>query len=402
MKRLVLAMLLTCLVLSLMATNFTMSGDFRTRLSSYKDINMDDSKNFTDSRAQLSFNAEIEKGLNFIYTLRTGDYVWGNAMTSNKVDVKTHHAYIDWICPLTGMEAKAGYQAWYDHKSLVLDDDIAALIVSKKDLMPGMNLQFGYSNLAESSNGSNPKDNTVYMLNLDQAINDDMGWGFNTLVDMTKDVSDNGVMNVWFMPFMTAKMGMLNLDIMGAYNYGSYEKGALVGSTLKDVTNGGFAGVLTLDLNLEQSGNAGINFLYSSGDDGTDPESTTQFNTISNYYMNGLEYFGTGIHDGVSGGWFDANNNGLGMMSIVGKYSYPMNERTELRIAAGMVSSSEEPANGETAMGTEVDLGMNYKFYDAYTIKLVGAYAMPGDYFKVGADSPDAVYEISSVLSLEF
>ena len=90
------------------------------------------------------------------------------------------------------------------------------------------------------------------------------------------------------------------------------------------------------------------------------------------------------------------------MMSIVGKYTYPMNERTELKLAAGMLNSVEKNGNGETAMGTEVDLGMNYKFYDAYSIKLVGAYAMPGDFFKVGADSPDAVYELSSVLSLEF
>jgi len=398
MKKLTLVMLLIGLVMSLMATNFTMSGDFRTRMSYFKAINADDASNFTDSRAQLSFNAEVEKGLNFIYTLRTGDFVWGNNTFANNVDVKTHHAYVKWLCPLTGMEAKAGYQAWYDHKSLVLDDDVAALIVTNKDLVPGFNFQLGYVNLAESSNGSAVKDNTVYMFNVDQAISEDMGWGFNTLIKSTKDVADNGMMDIWFMPFMTAKLGMLNLDLMGAYNYGSYEKFAAG----KDATNGGFAVVCDLNANLETAGNAGLNVLFTSGDDGTDPESMTQFHTISNYYMNGLEYFGTGVHDGVNGGWFDASNNGLGMMSIVGKYSYPMNDRTELKLAAGMLNSVEKNGNGETAMGTEVDLGMNYKFYDAYSIKLVGAYAMPGDFFKVGADSPDAVYELSSVLSLEF
>lgn len=399
MKKVVLMTILTVVAVTLLATNFTMSGDLRTRLSMYKEVGADEGVNFIDSRGQLTFDAEIEKDLNFVYTLRSGDLVWGEpgqGYWSNQVNVKTHHMYLKWKCPFTAMDAKVGLQAWYDHKSLVLDDDIAAIMVTKNDVMPNMNLQLGYLSFNESVNGLNSRDSDGFLINLDHKLNDDMAWGLNTIIKRDKTVADDALLDLWFMPFFTFGMDALSADAMFALSYGSYAKQAPGG---KDVSNMGMALALDASYDMKEMGVPGINFLYASGDDGTDPESTTQFNTISNYYMNGLEYFGTGAHDGVNGGWFDANNGGKGLMSVVFKYSYPVNEKLEAKFAAGMLNSIEESSNGETAMGTEIDLGMNYKMFEKYTVKLVGAFVMPGEYF--GPD-PDSVYELSSVLSVEF
>jgi len=397
MKKTLILTILLMVVVGLMATDFTISGDFRTRLSLYKDIDMVlnnyEAGNFVDSRANLTIKADIDKNLNFVYTLRSGNLVWGGDDSwSNNIDVKTHNAYVNWICPFTGVDATAGHISWNDHTSLVLDDDLPAVVLRKNNIAPNLDLEFGYLVFQESQFNAYPRDSDGFLLNVDYKINNDMAAGLNTIIHREKTTRGEQENNFWIMPFFTYANFGIDADAMFALNYGSYER-----NSGDDVTNMGMAFALDLKYDTKDFGIPGINFLYTSGDDGSDPEETTVFNTLSTYYHSGLEYFGVGIHDGVQ--TFDPSNNGLGLMSVVLNYKYPVNPKFDVLFAAGMVNSIEESATGETDMGIEVDLGLSYKLFDNYTFKLAGAYVMPGEFY--GKDLDD-IYEVSSVLSINF
>ncbi|HPK40127.1 MAG TPA: hypothetical protein PKZ69_00770 [Candidatus Cloacimonadota bacterium] len=397
MKKILVLTILTMVVVGLMATNFSVNGDFRTRLSLYKDLGMVlndlEAGNYVDSRANVTLNAQVDKNLNFVYSLRSGNLVWGgNAGWSNNIDVKTHEAYVNWVCPFTSLNAKAGFMSWADHKSLVLDDEIPVLLLRKDNVAPNLDLEFGYIVLEESQFNAYPRDSDGFLFNVDYKINDDMATGLNTVVHRQKTNAGEQENDFWIMPFFNYANFGFDVDATFALNYGMYER-----NSGDDVTNMGMAFALDAKYDTKGFGTPGINFLYTSGDDGTDPEKTATFNTLSTYYQNGLEYFGIGIHDGV--GTFDPTNSGLGLMSVVLNYTYPVNPRFDVKFAAGMINSIEENYAGETAMGTEIDLGINYKLHDNYMFKLVGAYVMPGDFY---GDDLDPVYEISSLLQVKF
>ena len=411
MKRSVLVLVCLTILVSLVAVDYKVNGDFRTRFTFYKDFNVS-SSSIIDSRAQMQFTLNTSDNAKFVYMLRSGDIIWGDNATgggvgaptigNHRVNVQTRHAYLDYTCPVTDINVKIGLQPWYDHRSLVLDDDFAAIMLSK-DLGNGLNIEGGFAVLEEAKTTVNKTtDNSLFLLTVSKTMNDQFNFGGNVLFERGTTAADKDMMQAWIMPYCTWNMDALSTDVMAAYNYGKVTEGLANGD---DITNGGVAATLKLGYDLKDAGKAGINVLYSTGDDGSDPKSTTSFNTISSYHVNGLEYLGVGINDTYPSFWFDANNGGLGIMSIVGTYAYPFNEKFTGKFAAGIVNSVEKRSvNGkdESNMGTEIDLGGSYKLYDSLAFDFCGAYVLPGDYYKVGTDSPDNVYEVSGVLNYGF
>ncbi len=412
MKRIVLLMVLTALFITLVATDITTSGDFRTRFTWYKDFGNSLAQNYFDSRAQLKFDVSLEKDLSFVYLLRSGDMLWGGSSAgefSKAINVKTRHAYLDWKCPFTGMNVKLGLQPWYDHRSLVLDDDMAGLILSS-EMNENTTVQYGYVQWEEANEESelNGYDKQMYMVNFDSKLNEELGLGLNTLFNRFRNDAEYSAYDMWLMPFVTYTTGPLSLDGMFALSMGNSPKA--LGTD--DLKNSGMAISVKADYDMQSQGTYGFDFLYTSGDDGSDPKSTTEFKTISSYYMNGLEYLGIGVHDSfwLNGNpmptyYFDGNgqlnNHPFGIMSMVIKGNYPLKEKTNIHFAAGMVNFSTKIKNSnmKTDIGTEFDLGVKHQLYEKLSVDLVGAYVLPGEAY--GPDL-DNVYEVSSVFTLEF
>lgn len=404
-KVLVLALLITTTI-SLFAVEF--SGDFRTRFTLYQWFGKDvDSESFIDSRAQIQLKANPSEDFYVTYMIKAGDYIWGDdegtGMFSNKVNVKTKHLFAEYH-GFENTSVKLGLLPWYDQKSLVLDDDIAGIFVNHR-MMEDLNIEVGYSVLYNSMTNNDDydygdADQSLFFLSVDKS---EM-FGFNTIISTYKEIGDSGkessMMDLWFMPYFRYNFSGLNIDAMFAYTHGSYEKWASNG---KDVTNSGYAFALDVEYDTNGFGIPGLNILFASGDDGEDEESTSAFYTLSAYYMNGLELLGAGVHDSSPKDfWFDPFNKGDGFLSVVARYAYPVSEKLTARMALGMVSSIES-VNAEikdkTDMGTEINIGFDYKLSDNVALHFIGAYAMPGEYF--GKDLDDA-YEISSVLNVKF
>ena len=359
--------LATLLVLSLsLCLAVEISGDARTRMSWNSWFNpASSSQSIYDSRAQIQFKMNPAEDFYFVYMLRAGNYIWGDhkgtGEYSKKGTLVTKHLYFDYN-GIEDMSFRVGLLPWYDRKSLVLDDDIAGFLITRK-LNEEMTLEVGYGHLYEafSSYPNAPYGDADVALGLIGFDMSDM-YGVNTIIKRYQNPAKKSMLDLWFMPYFSYNYMGVQIEAMAAYNYGSYAE-AFTDSLgkAKDVTNGGYAFSLDLEYEIEDYGTAGLNFLFASGDDGEDPESTSSFKTLSSYYMNGLEFMGVGINDSYPNKYFfDANNDNAGIMSIVARYAYPVNEKLTARMAVGMVSAIE---GDETAMATEINIGARYQLY---------------------------------------
>lgn len=394
MKKIIVVVLLLGLVgATLFAQNgFTVNGKLRTRMALYNGIGDGaPSNSWVDSRLRMKFANSFNANAKLVWQVEVGDLKWGTSpsadLGNDGINVETKHAYMQFKCPNLPINATIGLQAWNDHDSLVLDDDFPAMMFNTK--VSNFDIQFGTAKFAENDFAKDD-DLDLFFLNFASG----KMFGMQNIIRRSNG-GDN--LDMWFMPYYCLNMDALSLDLKAVYNMGSYKAAAADGS---DITNGGFA--VALKAKYKTVANLGFDFLYTSGDDGSDAKSTTVFNSISEYYVNGLEIFGYGVNDSVEQGWagnWDTGNGGLGLMSIVAHASYPLNNIT-VNAAAGMVNSVEKNENGKTAMGTEFDLGLARKLDKNVEFKLVGAYAIPGDgYF---GDKVDNLYELSTFLRYSF
>ncbi len=389
-KIIVVVLLLGLLGASLFAQNgFTVNGKLRTRMALFNGIGDGaPSNSWVDSRLRMKFANSFNENAKMVWQVEVGDLKWGTSpsadLGNDGINVETKHAYMQFKCPNLPINATIGLQAWYDHDSLVLDDDFPAMMFSTK--VRNFDLQFGTAKLEENDIAKDD-DLDLFFLNFARGKT----FGMQNIIERSNG-GDN--LDMWFMPYYSLNMNALSLDLKAAYNLGSYKDAAADGS---DITNGGYA--FALKAKYKTVANIGFDFLYTSGDDGSDAESTTIFNTISEYYVNGLEIFGQGVNDSVQQGWNGPGNGDLGLISAVLTASYPLSYM-DVNAAVGVVNSVEDNENGETAMGTEFDLGLSKKLDKNVEFKLVGAYAIPGDgYF---GDDVDNFYELSSFLRYSF
>ena len=418
MKKTLLLVLIALLVGSLFSFEF--SGDFRTRYSwifNAYPLNSDnpekvESERFIDSRLRAQFEANPTDCISIVFALKAGDYIWGDdaetGIFSNRVNVKTQHLYLDY----TGIRRtsfRVGLLPWYDPQSIVLDDDIAGTFL-RHEFCNEVAIEAGYGLLRDgrtvlhddwygpwSHDYTYGADNALYFFSIDylreqgiQAIGNTYRYG----------PGRNRAYHVWAMPYLSKEWKYVNLDLMVAGTYSLIERDY----PIKNIENYGAAAVLDFELKGGRGGNPGINVLVATGDEGTDPESSTYFLTISSNYSNGLELFGNGLHDGSPKGyWFDPYNEGHGIMSAVFRYQVPMGNVVSLRMAAGGLSAVER-GRGETRvggkmMGAEANLGLEFNLAKDFYIRLIGIYAQPYSYF---GPSLDDIYGVHSTLDVKF
>jgi hypothetical protein len=384
MKKFILVLIVLTVFATLVHAELLTRGELRTRMALYYDIGEDmPTKSYTDTRFQMIFENAISEQLSAVWKVQVGDYIWGSDFPvygNNGIDIKTQNLYLAFLCPVTGMNAKIGIQEWSDPRSLVLNDTFApfAGIMLNKEFGDGIMVEVGTAKL-DKHNIAKDKDWDLFFLNFEMDM-----FGINNIIGRWNTGKS---IDAWIMPFLNYEMNDLYLHLLAAYNYGSYEEGAIVDGEMEDVTNGGFAVSLNAKYNLEPV-HLGLDFLFASGDDGEDPTSTSYFNSIIPFYENGLEIFGKGVHSGASVGDVPPGNNGDGLMSIVLTGAYPMSEKMTLKGAFGLLNALE---GDDTDMGIEFDLGMSYMLYENLSFDLVGAMAMPGKYYGEDLDNTMAL-----------
>ncbi|MCL1482001.1 MAG: hypothetical protein MH213_12330 [Marinobacter sp.] len=78
------------------------------------------------------------------------------------------------------------------------------------------------------------------------------------------------------------------------------------------------------------------------------------------------------------------------------------------KYGAGYFAAVDNTTNNEVAttkskdLGFEVDAMIGKKFAEKYDLSLRGAYAVAGDFYKVGTDSPDDMFKVVAMLNVGF
>ena len=378
MKKIIIVLTITLLVSSLLA-DFSYTGSMRTRMTAWNTLIEDDSPtgSWIDSRIRIKFVEKVDENFSATVRFEMGDMKWGdgnatNIGTDGKI-IELKHAFANFTCPMGG-KITIGLQGWADARGLVFDDDFAAIMRSGKIGM--LDTQFGFAKVDEGMYDADD-DIDMFLLNF--------GMGMFKMDNIIGRSNAGKDLDMWFMPSATVATDALELNAMLAINSCSYDEG--------DVTNFGYAlslNVATKNLPLD----LGVDLLMTSGDDGEDTESTTVFNTISGYYINGLELMGYGINDGI--GETNVGNNGAGSMDIVITASKEIMPSLKVKGAFGMLNNIE---GDETSKGMEIDAGISKKLHDKISFDLVGAFFMPNKDFW-GSD--EMVKEISSRISYKF
>lgn len=396
--------LLIVLMLVLIGSAFaelSYSGSMRARMTLWNKIQDEAPSNSKiDNRIRIKFNQKVNDQVSAVVRFEMGDFHWGD---NNAADIGTDgkivelkHAYMKFACPFGDGFGTVGLQGLADHHGIVLDDDFAGFIVKQKRGM--MTTQTGFAKLVE---GDVAKDDDYDLFFVNFML------GENGMQNYIGRSMAGEKLDFWFMPYSNmTNLPMFDLDAQIAINYSKYD----------DWSNFGYAFSLkakTKDLPLD----LGLNFLMTSADDGSDPESTSVFKGVSTYYMNGLEYMGWGANDGIGVGT-RVGNDGNGNMDIVLTAKKEILPNINLCAAFGMLNSLEDVTyadidddpvveewgyaanpNGATNFGMEFDLGVSTKLYKTVSLKMVGAFFMPN---KDVYGTDEMIKEITTVMSMNF
>jgi hypothetical protein len=349
--------------------NLTYGGEFRTRAIMNNDVNENDGGWF-DNRLRFDLAAKLGDKLGVTWTTEVGDIVWEDFGTKN-VPVETRELYLDYSMNWMDMKVRLGQQYWYDHRSLVLDDYFSGIT---SDLnCAGIPTELGFIKAYEG--------NKVYLDDTHVAFANFM---FKTPVDwgvtaMFEQCHSNRTADLWVIPYFMLNFEPVTLDLTAVINQQMYNKDLYPKESEMGMA---FAVKLGADLGVK----LGADLLYVS-DKG--------IHTLSPYYVNGLYLFGNQLpFDGVQ----ISSDFDIGVpaeqtyMSAVLTASYPMNEKCEIYGAAGMVQTDDP-------IGTEVNVGLNYKIVDKLTFNPVIAIGNTGK--MIDADE-NMVYMLGGLLKAEF
>ena len=161
-------------------------------------------------------------------------------------------------------------------------------------------------------------------------------------------------------------------------------------------------------------GAAHLQWLYATGGDGGDPQRSGEFRTIAQSARDDL---GAQAYWSLLGltsprGPSDVNdlgiglqNGGRGLLTLQAGYEHPVADRWTAYLAAGWLrSDAPRPANGSTAIGTELLAEARWAMGVMMALEFGASVLLAGDYFKpnAAAPAPSALHQVYSRWQLEF
>ncbi len=379
----ILLILLPLLAVSLLLANhltptelksdleLTYGGEFRTRAIMLNDM-AEDNGGWFDNRMRFDLAAKLADQLGVVWTTEVGNIVWGGAgggYSTSGVNLETRELYLDYQMNWMDMKVRMGQQYWYDHRSLVLDDYFSGITADMS--LAGITTEIGFIKGNEGANITPTMDDShVAFANF--IFKAPVEWGLTTMFAQNHAAN---TADIFVIPYFVLKFEPVTLDLTAVIDDQMFKDAAGEDDSQMGIA---FAAKADVDLGVK----LGADLLYVTEEG---------INTLSSYYENGMYLFGNKLpYDGVqiSSGY----NWGQAYMSIVGKASYPMNEKMEVYGAVGM-AAADDP------IGMELNVGMNYKILDNLTFNPVLAVGQTGK--SIDTDE-SMVYMLGGLLKAEF
>ena len=396
--------------------------------------NLHATKTFVDQRVRLQYIGKASDDLKLVTQFeidgRWGDNSYsgggrnnGMALGGDSINLETKNVYLDFNCPITGTNVKAGLQGWSDaYKGVFVGNDAAGLTLSKK--LGSGTYGAGFFRLddaraAGQTVGKNTRDflylDGAYAISKDTKVgasyyyyNDDnsvMGAGVTNPVLWT---SGKNVAIHMLGLNASATMGPVTLD-----GFFLYQNGMLRGFTPATQHQNAFAA------NVGAKAKAGVgsvkaNFLYTSGSNNTaggnyGSSFISAQNETSNAYMESGVFSGANSVLLFRGNGYRTSNTdqtivadpsykGAGIMAAFIGYDGAIN-KTFFNLNAAFVSAAKEQADGKAKyLGTEINAEVGYKLYDNLKLSVQGAFVALGSHFSGSDESNRKEYANSPYL----
>lgn len=362
---------------------------------------------FFEQRVRLGYTAKADDKLRLVTKFEL-DYAYfgnssygvgndgGGAVGADHVNLETKQLYLDYVCPVTGVNVKTGMMEYVDaFEGTLIWADAAGILLTRPAAF--VNLSLGYFRLYDD--GEVPGVRTADLLAFDATsqilesgraslsyllLTDDRGGGKTTL----HTVGTSGL----------APIGRANLNGFALYQFGEVGGADVAAYALN-------AGV---DVRLG-TGTAKLELLYASGDTDGDAkiESLQTFAGEHWYGSSPLailtrdEYALTTDYAVV----YDSGFLGQGSLIATLAYGIPVGEMTAVDCAVGAAWAAKTADGRDKMVGTEVDVKLTHEVRQGLTVVVRGAYAMLGAYFdNVAADgqTPENLFDARVILSYAF
>ena len=413
MKKLLVILLALGLVVAFTAPVYAVEnifgGYWRVRAFSQNDFDGNDlganDLQRTDTRTRLYYTAKFSDNFKFVNKFEM-DAVFGDKDSAGYGDIgadgvkfEVKNSYVDFT--IDSINAKIGVQGYELGRGFLFSDDFAGAVVTYKG--EGFSLPFAWMKAYEGGEGidANDADVDYYAIapkfNVDKiAVNPYLLWitsddysGWDRLPAGADPLEGGEEADLYYLGVdVNADLGAASVWFTGIYETGDIDEGdieaylvALGGSTkVNDITVRG-------------------QFFYATGNEADDED----YNAF--WVPKGQCYYWSEI---LGYGIFDTNvNDGCGdqisdiMVFNLGATMKPMDKVT-VKLDLWNANLVEDDANGETSLGTEVDVVVTYALLENLKLDLVGAYLFAGD-VTTGKGSNDAnPYEFGTRLSLSF
>lgn len=194
---------------------------------------------------------------------------------------------------------------------------------------------------------------------------------------------------------MDANVGPTAVWFTGIYEFGTIEGATGFDDTDVSAYLLGLGGSTDVDkINIHGQ------IFYASGQD-PDEEDLTAFFVPAGQSYYWAEIMGYGIFDNQVSNASCADKISDIMALNLG-VSFKASDKLTLNGDLWFAQLAEDDANGNTDLGTEIDLSANYKLFDNVTLDVVAAYLVAGDATTGESDDEADPMEIGTRISLSF
>lgn len=354
---------------------------------------------FAEQRARLQYTAKASDDLKLVTHFELDSRFGGKRDTylgagndagnldADQLTLETKNVYLDFNCPITGTNVKAGLQPWADsYQSLFLLADMTGLQATKK--FGAFTGNLGWFRFNDDTAGvQSPGDVTSDLLVVDGkfALNKDvtLGASYYNVQNDTPITAATATALMSEPRYELLHMVGLNADIkagpatikpFAAYQWGEIDdttdlNAFLLGATAKI-----------------KAGNGNVNlaaiYLSGQGENETDVEAflpisanTTYFNA-ANMWL--LIRNGQAINSSTSVLGNDLTVGAHGLWGVFAGYEGTVN-KLFYNANIGYAQAAESWGTEEESLGTEINAQVGYKLFDNLSVSVAGAYMILGD-----------------------
>jgi hypothetical protein len=349
---------------------------------------------FAEQRARINYIAKANDNLKLVTHFELDSRFGGvnapykgiNASDAGNLDadavtLETKNVYLDFNCPITGTNVKAGIQPWADsYKSVFLLADMTGVNLTKK--FDPLTVSLGWFRFDDNtaSGTADVGQLTADLIVLDGkfAVNKDITVGASYYNIQNDTATTTPGFELLHMVGLNAsiKAGPATIDPFFAYQFGEVSgtsdlSAFLAGATAKVKVGPG-------------SINAAA--LYLSGDDdGTGDADDFKIVSVSppTSYFNAANMWllvrsGQAINSSTSILGNDLTVRGRGLVGFFAGYEGTM-DKVFYNANVGYAMTAEERGSEDSSIGTEINAQVGYKLFDNLSISAAAAYAFLGD-----------------------